>query len=232
MINAKSDFNFIILNIKAFIKFKIICFFSFIFRGHLIRNKKIKNYLNSHRIRKLHLGSTFEMKGFLNSQIMGDIPIDITKRLPFEDNTIDLIYSSHLIEHIHRREIIKFLKDSYRVLRLGGKHIISTPSLTNVVNICYGKKEYERKVLFEHAKKFYDDEFFSTAHQLNLLMRGFGHRFILDHNFIKEVGKKIGYKKITILRNGNFGDKVISHYIKKRKSERWSLETETFSLSK
>lgn len=232
MINAKSDLNFIILNIKALIKFKIICLFSFIFRGHIIRNKKIKNYLNSNRIRKLHLGSTFEMEGFLNSQIMGDIPIDITKRLPFEDNTIDLIYSSHLIEHIHRREIINFLKDSYRVLRLGGKHIISTPSLTNVINICYGKKKYERKILYEHAEKFYDDDFFSTAHQLNLLMRGFGHRFILDYNFIKEAGKKIGYKNIIVLKNGNFGDKIISHYIKKRKPERWSLETETFSLTK
>ncbi len=232
MINAKSDIKFIILNLKALLKFKIVCFFSFLFKGHMIRKKKIDNYFNLHEVKKLHLGATFKIKGFLNSQIMGDIPIDITKRLPFNDQTIDLIYSSHLIEHIHRKEIIFFLEESYRILKPGGKHIISTPSLTKVIDVCYGKNYLSKKILYDHGNKFHDDGFYSTAHQMNLLMRGFGHRFILDHDFIKVAGKKIGYRNITILKNSDFGDKQISQYIKNRKSQRWSIETETFSLSK
>ncbi len=233
MINAKSDINFIYLNIRSLIGFKLKSFLNYFINGHIFRYIKIKNYLNNEKNIKIHFGSTYELKGFINSQIHGKIPIDITKKLPFKDRSIDLIYSSHLIEHIHRKEINFFISESFRVLKPGGYNIISTPSINRVIEVCYGKNNKKKKLLFKHGESFYNDKFYSTAHQINILMRGFGHRFIVDTDFMKKISESNGFSKMNILNNiSELPDKTISNYLKKRKSQRWFLETETYCLKK
>ena len=59
---------------------------------------------------KLHLGSTYNIEGFFNSQIIGENPINITNRLPFKNDLFEIIFSTHVIEHLHRKEIIFFKK--------------------------------------------------------------------------------------------------------------------------
>ena len=45
---------------------------------------------------------------------------DITKRLPFTDNSVDAVYHSHVLEHFDRNKAHEFLKEQLRVLRSGG----------------------------------------------------------------------------------------------------------------
>lgn len=54
---------------------------------------------------------------------------DVKKRLPFSDNHVDYIYTSHLIEHLSKDEARNLLKDCYRVLKKGGRIRIVTPDL-------------------------------------------------------------------------------------------------------
>ena len=50
------------------------------------------------------------------------IPYDIRgDNLPFDDSTVDLIYSSHVVEHIEDEYIQKLFKEMYRVLKRGGE---------------------------------------------------------------------------------------------------------------
>lgn len=49
--------------------------------------------------------------------------------LPFADNSVDEIYSSHMLEHIAKLEILPTLKEWRRVLISGGKLIIRVPDL-------------------------------------------------------------------------------------------------------
>lgn len=51
---------------------------------------------------------------------------DITK-LPYEDNSVSIIYNSHLIAYFDREEIKSLLKEWYRVLKPGGVLRIATP---------------------------------------------------------------------------------------------------------
>jgi SAM-dependent methyltransferase len=51
---------------------------------------------------------------------------DITK-LDFEDNTVDLIYASHVIEYFDREEVIPILREWKRVLKPGGILRLSVP---------------------------------------------------------------------------------------------------------
>jgi SAM-dependent methyltransferase len=54
---------------------------------------------------------------------------DISKGLPFADNSVDAVYHSHMLEHLDRSVVDKFLFEVNRVLRPGGIHRIVVPDL-------------------------------------------------------------------------------------------------------
>ena len=58
---------------------------------------------------------------------------DVRKPLPFPDQSLDAIYSSHLLEHLYFEEAKRLLKECYRVLRPGGVLRIVVPDLRAIV---------------------------------------------------------------------------------------------------
>lgn len=54
---------------------------------------------------------------------------DATKRLPLPDATVDVIYNSHMLEHLDRDEADAFLKEARRLLRPGGSIQIVIPDI-------------------------------------------------------------------------------------------------------
>ena len=61
-----------------------------------------------------------------------DLVCDIRK-LPFPDNLVELIETYHVIEHLHRHNLPKILKEWYGMLMLGGKLIIECPDFDEAV---------------------------------------------------------------------------------------------------
>lgn len=53
--------------------------------------------------------------------------------IPHGDGTVDVIYSSHMLEHLDRREAGQFLTEAHRVLRPGGILRIAVPDLRMLV---------------------------------------------------------------------------------------------------
>jgi len=60
--------------------------------------------------------------------------VDVTKGLPFENNSTDLINCSHLIEHITVDEGIVFLRECWRVLKPGEKVRLGTPDINKLID--------------------------------------------------------------------------------------------------
>ena len=60
------------------------------------------------------------------------IKCDITKGLPFQDNTIDACYSSHVLEHLTPDDGKNFLAEQFRVLKSGGIIRVVVPDLENI----------------------------------------------------------------------------------------------------
>jgi len=58
-----------------------------------------------------------------------DVVADINLGLPFEDNSIDELYSYHFLEHVS--DLDATLKEIYRVLKPGGKNIGTVPHFAN-----------------------------------------------------------------------------------------------------
>lgn len=55
--------------------------------------------------------------------------LDLRKGLPFDDESVDFIYSSHFIEHLSKKECTDVLAECCRVLKKGGLIRLVTPDL-------------------------------------------------------------------------------------------------------
>ena len=60
--------------------------------------------------------------------------VNLLKRLPFSDNSFDVAYSSHFLEHLSKDNAIRFLSEVKRVLKVGGIVRIVVPDLENAIN--------------------------------------------------------------------------------------------------
>jgi predicted SAM-dependent methyltransferase len=58
---------------------------------------------------------------------------DLKKGIPFDDNTFDLVYHSHVMEHIPKAEAEGFIKECIRVLKPNGVLRIVIPDLERIV---------------------------------------------------------------------------------------------------
>ncbi len=70
---------------------------------------------------------------------------DVSRSLPYDDNSIDLVVASEIFEHLISPLI--FLEESSRVLKSGGLMLITTPNVSNigaVVNLLRGRSNHER----------------------------------------------------------------------------------------
>ena len=76
--------------------------------------------------------------GLLNARSMRFAQIAIHKdvrfanatlRIPYPDRSVEVVYSSHMIEHLDRREAGAFLAEVRRVLRPGGIVRLAAPDL-------------------------------------------------------------------------------------------------------
>ncbi len=54
---------------------------------------------------------------------------DLSKGIPFDDASVDVVYHSHVLEHLDRDIVNGFLLEVKRVLRTGGIHRIVVPDL-------------------------------------------------------------------------------------------------------
>jgi predicted SAM-dependent methyltransferase len=55
--------------------------------------------------------------------------------LPFDDKSFDLVYSSHVLEHFHRKDTLDVLIEWVRVLKDDGILRISVPSFEKIIKI-------------------------------------------------------------------------------------------------
>jgi predicted SAM-dependent methyltransferase len=89
-------------------------------------NSENKSFLN------IGCGDRYK-KGWVNidfvSSSQGVLKHDLTKPLPFSDDSFDFVYSSHVLEHFGAEDALKLLVEMRRVLRVGGVCRVVVPDL-------------------------------------------------------------------------------------------------------
>jgi len=89
---------------------------------------------------KLHLGCGKRyIPGFTHIDLVEYPHIDYKNSIDdlsiFEDNSIDLIYNCHVLEHFHKKKIPEVLNEWYRVLKPKGILRISVPDFQQLIKV-------------------------------------------------------------------------------------------------
>ena len=138
---------------------------------------------------KLHIGGKEKKEGWkiLNIQKFEGVDFvgDISDMSQFENNSVEEIYASHVIEHVPQKKINETLKGVYRILKENGKFYVSVPDLDILCKIFIDPKA-PTQVKFHVMRMMFGgqvDEFDF-------------HYFGWNIEFMKEFLTKAGFKKI------------------------------------
>ena len=99
-------------------------------------------------MKKLHLGCGSKvLSGFINIDIQSNPGVDIVSSVSdlsnFSDEEVDLIYASHVLEHVPRFKTFDTLLEWNRVLKPGGKVRIGVPDFDSTVKVYQRDGDYE-----------------------------------------------------------------------------------------
>ena len=148
MINSVKDLlrKLKLLPLFIFIYKRIINFFGFFLFKNLARQKRILIEFGS--------GNKKGKNGWTTVDLFGsDINYDITRGIPLSDNSVDKIYSSHLLEHLSFDQINRLLGECYRILKINGEFSVCVPNSRLYIE-AYINNEYfntESTLLFSPA---------------------------------------------------------------------------------
>ncbi len=151
---------------------------------------------------RLNIGcGSARLHGWINIDLVGlpvDLAWDLTRPLPFPDDSVDAVFHEHVIEHVPGAVGYRFLKDCHRVLRPGGVMRVVAPDASrymasyfepehDFIRTCRGDRPTPMLALME--------EFYS-----------YGHQAVYDEATIALFCRTIGFAEVRVQ---SFGDSSI-----------------------
>ena len=116
---------------------------------------------------------------------------DLTKKFPWKDNSVDVIYTSHTLEHFDREEGLFVLNESKRVLKKGGIIRILVPDLKEIV-ASYINKEYPADRFLEGLLVLNKKTNSKFKNFLNYFFQ-FPHKCMYDNETLLSILKNLGF---------------------------------------
>jgi len=172
------------------------------------------------------------IEGYVDTDIFGSLPVDVTKKLPLDDNAVDTVFSSHLIEHLHQIEIDVFISESARVLRPGGRMVTATPSYEKVANLVYGTNGPRRDALYEiHGRAMFDRNPTPARTLICLGHINYGHKFLLDFETYTDPCLTQGFARVEHVEQVDIEDPGLKRFFAEKEAHYW-LETEIWIATK
>ena len=182
------------------------------------RNRKITHYLNVYKVKKLQLGTSNNiLDGWLNTDIVLNhnsiVYLNAIKRFPFKDNTFDYIMAEHMIEHVEYKAAQVMLKESFRVLKPGGRARFATPDLRVLLALHSPEKTDAQKNYIEWAitRLMPDVRECKAAFVINNFFRAWGHCFLYDQETLYHALYTAGFRDIKFYKPGDSEDPMLKN---------------------
>jgi len=99
----------------------------------------------------------------------------------FQDNSVDLIYNCHVLEHFRRNDMEKVLKEWYRILKPGGILRIAVPDFEKLVEVYLKYKDLDLIIGPLYGRQDYSENF---------------HHTVFDFNTLKALLLRVGFSKV------------------------------------
>ncbi len=182
------------------------------------RNRDIDEYLRTHSIRRLQLGTgSNPYDGWLNTDVTDYrrkrevVYLDGREPFPLPDESFDAIFSEHVIEHLTYTDGQRCLDECHRILRPGGIVRIATPSLRRLTRLYDDDlTELQRRYLRWSVDVFVD---YADAplpgFVVNNMFHNFGHRFVYDDETLRHALEQAGFRGVVEWAVGESNDPAL-----------------------
>jgi predicted SAM-dependent methyltransferase len=155
-------------------------------------------------------------EGWINIDLTdgADLQLDLRERLPFPDDSVEVIYSEHFFEHLnypsfadsnafaglelsgYQSEVLFFLRESYRVLVPGGLFSVGVPAAEQTL-IAYANRDEQA---FEAPRRIHWHPACCDTymHQVNYLFRqGHEHKYAYDGETLARILQRAGFVEVN-----------------------------------
>jgi predicted SAM-dependent methyltransferase len=119
---------------------------------------------------------------------------DLRNGIPANNNSLELIYHSHMLEHLSYVDGINFLKECYRVLQPGAKMRILVPDLELWINAYIANNKF----FFNEYRKILDNDIYVTNGSVFMgMLHNHDHKCGYDYESLKWVLEYVGFINIV-----------------------------------
>lgn len=193
------------LNLGFLVKFKDKC-----------KTKRNIKKNTSKKVRLLEIGPGLSrIEGFETLNIIDGDAVDyianISQQLPFDSNSFDLIYASHVIEHVPWFLQQKLFSELYRVIKPGGALEIWVPDFGKVLEVANDyMKTGQNKTDKDGWYRFNEEKDVLTWVNGRIFTYGDGtdnpmsfnwHRCVYTHDFLTKLFNQAGFVDIRTMDN-------------------------------
>jgi len=173
--------------------------------GNLIRNRQYQ--LSSERIsslRYLNVGCGRNANAdFINIDYLWhpqiDICWDITRKLPFGDQSIEGVFTEHCLEHFPLQVVFEILKDIRRVLKPGSTLRVVVPDAEMYLRTYIAQLSGDRRTNFPYQEHETFNGINAPILSVNRIFYQdresmVGHRFMYDFDFLSKLLESAGFR--------------------------------------
>jgi predicted SAM-dependent methyltransferase len=163
---------------------------------------------------KVHIGAGDDIRlGWVNLDLNLRIPphidptahpdtifinYDLRRGLPLDDESCDLIYSSHFFEHLEYGQGLRLMRDCFRALRPGGTFRISLPNFKGLFDAYLrGDEEYMDGVNLRELLPEVEAGTETLVDHINYGIYQYGeHKCVYDEEKLVLILKRIGFSRV------------------------------------
>jgi len=144
---------------------------------------------------------------------------DLTAPLKQPDNSVDVVYTEHVLEHLEFTDAVLFFKEAFRVLKPGGIIRTVCPFIDVMAGHIANSRGKDRRLFDEYFKNSIAPYYPSQIAQMeeiginpsdhwqpfliDSLVKNHGHKFIWDRALMTHVLERIGFSEINNVHPGH-----------------------------
>jgi predicted SAM-dependent methyltransferase len=181
------------------------------YRHYVASPQVISGYLKRNPVRKLQIGAgPNNFPGWLNTDykpIEGQAYLDATARFPLPDKSFDYVFSEHVIEHFNYWEGLDMLRESFRIMKPGGRIRVVTPNLNQLVRLFQREKADDQYIQQKlQAVTYWPKTPDDAGLILNLELHDWGHQFVYSPTLLRDSLSRAGFRNIRQYQVGESDD--------------------------
>ena len=125
---------------------------------------------------------------------------DATKKIPLRDNSVECLYTSHMLEHISREGVVFFLNEVIRFLEVDGVLRVAVPDLRIAINNYLAKEDADSFMKEIHVEA---QPISKLIDKLRLFVTGYRHhQWMYDGKSLSILMKNSGFRNVRVYKKG------------------------------